>query len=300
MPITKWADTRRRCHSVISRVGFVSRLDEAEALETAASLFRFALGKGLTAVPEEEFARLKHLDGGRSLSEMKVDLIVTVGGDGTVLKTSMLMSKPTTPILAVNMGRRGYLTEVPPGEAEEAINDCLKGRIRLEERMKLSLMHGSGITVDGLNEALVAPALPYKMIDVKIRFGNNDLIDCRADGLVIATPTGSTAHAYSAGGPVLDPSLDAFALIFICPVDPIHPVVLPAKKDLSVTLSNSASKAAVIVDGRHSQDLLPGASITIRKSKDKAVFVRFDPPKLRRSLVRFPAVEICKSESISS
>ena len=156
---------------MISRVGFVSRLDEAEALETAASLFRFALGKGLTAVPEEEFARLKHLDGGRSLSEMKVDLIVTVGGDGTVLKTSMLMSKPTTPILAVNMGRRGYLTEVPPGEAEEAINDCLKGRIRLEERMKLSLMHGSGITVDGLNEALVAPALPYKMIDVKIRFG---------------------------------------------------------------------------------------------------------------------------------
>ncbi len=285
---------------MISRIGFVSRLDDAEALETATGLFKFAVSKGLGAIPEEEFARLKHLSGGKPLSEMKVDLVVTVGGDGTVLKTSMLMSKPSTPILAVNMGRRGYLTEVSPEQARKAIGDCLAGRIRLEERMKLSMMHGSGISVDGLNEALVAPGLPYKMIDVKIGVGNSDLVECRADGLIVATPTGSTAHAYSAGGPVLDPSLDAFVLVFICPVDPLHPVVVPAKEDLSIQLNSSASKAAVIVDGRHCQDLLPGASITIRKSKDKAVFVRFDSSRVRRSLVRFPAAEIGRSESAGS
>lgn len=285
---------------MINRVGFVSRLDDAEALSTATDLFRYADSRGLVVVPEEEFARSKHLSGGKPLAEMKVDLVVTVGGDGTVLKTSMLMSRPSTPILAVNMGRRGYLTEVSPEQAKKAISDCLAGKTRLEERMKLSMMHGSGISVDGLNEALLAPSLPYKMVDVKIGVGNSDLVECRADGLIVATPTGSTAHAYSAGGPILDPSLDAFVLIFICPVDPLHPVVVPAKKDLSVQLSSSASKASVIVDGRHCQDLLPGTSITIRKSKDKAVFVRFDSSRVRRSLVRFPAVEIDRSESARS
>jgi NAD+ kinase len=285
---------------LIGKVGFVSRLDDAEALETATSLCKFVLSKGLVAIPEEEFARLKHLSGGKPLSEIKADLIVTVGGDGTVLKTSMLIPKPNTPILAVNMGRRGYLTEVSPEQAKEAINDCLKGKMRLEERMKLTMTHGSGISVDGLNEALIAPALPYKMIDVKIGIGNSDLVDCRADGLIVATPTGSTAHAFSAGGPVLDPSLDAFLLVFICPVDPFHPVVIPARKDLSVRLSNSATRAVVVVDGRHCQDLLPGSSITIRESKDRAAFVRFDPPRIRRNLVRFPTVEISKRESASS
>jgi len=275
--------------SLIKRIGVVSRLDDNDALEAATDLFKFIVGKGLVGIPEEEFARLKRLSGGNPLSEMKADLIVTVGGDGTVLKTSMLMPEPETPVLAVNMGRRGYLTEVSPEQARDAVSACLKGKIRLEEHMKLSMVHSSGSSVDGLNEALVAPALPYKMIDVNIKVGGYDLVDCRADGLIVATPTGSTAHAFSAGGPVLDPSLDAFVLVFVCPVDPIHPVVVPAKKEISIALKNAASRAVVIVDGRHRQDLLPGTSILIRKSKRKAVFVRFDRPRVRRSLVRFPA-----------
>lgn len=275
----------------------VSRLDDSDALETATDLFKFVLSKGLVGIPEEEFARLKRFSGGKPLSEMKTDLIVTVGGDGTVLKTSMLIPEPGTPILAVNRGRRGYLTEVAPEQGREAIRDCLKGKIRLEEHMKLSVLQSSGSSVDGLNEALLAPALPYKMIPVNIRVGGYDLVDCRADGLIVATPTGSTAHAFSAGGPVLDPSLDAFVLVFVCPVDPIHPVVVPAEREISIKLSDTASHASVIVDGRHRQDLAPGASISIRKSKRKAVFVRFNRPRVRRSLVRFPAVEIRRSES---
>ncbi len=282
---------------MIKRVGVVSRLDDGDALETAADLFKFVLSKGLVGIPEEEFARLKRFSSGKPLSEMKADLIVTVGGDGTVLKTSMLIPEPDTPILAVNRGRRGYLTEVSPEQGREAIRDCLKGKIRLEEHMKLSVVHSSGSSVDGLNEALLAPALPYKMIPISIRVGGYDLVDCRADGLIVATPTGSTAHAFSAGGPVLDSSLDAFVLVFLCPVDPIHPVVVPAKREISIKLNDAASRASVVVDGRHRQDFAPGASISIRKSKRKAVFVRFNRPRVRRSLVRFPAVEIGRSES---
>lgn len=278
----------------------MSRLDNKDALETAADLFKFIARRGLVGIPEREFARVKRLNGGRPLTEMRADLMVTVGGDGTVLKTCMLMPEPSTPILAVNMGRRGYLTEVPPEDAREAVADCLKGKIRLEKHMKLTMVHSSGSSVEGLNEALVTSALPYKMIDVNIKVGGYNLVDCRADGLIAATPTGSTAHAFSAGGPVLDPSLDAFVLAFICPVDPVHPVVVSADKAISVKMSNKASRASVIVDGRHRQDLLPGTSVLIRRSKRKAVFVRFDRPKIRRSLVRFPAPEIGKSESAGS
>lgn len=282
---------------MIKRIGVVSRLDDSEALETAADLFKFILSKRLVGIPEEEFARMRRLAGGKPLSEMRADLIVTVGGDGTVLKTSMLIPEADTPILAVNMGRRGYLTEVLPEQGREAINYCLKGRVRLEEHMKLSVVHGSGASTDGLNEALFVPALPHKMIALNIQVGGHDLVDCRADGLIVATPTGSTAHAFSAGGPVLDPSLEAFVLVFICPVDQVHPIVVPARKEISIKLSNAASRASVIVDGRHRQDLAPGKSILIKKSKRKAVFVRFDRPRIKRSLVRFPAVEIGRSES---
>jgi len=285
--------------SLIRRIGIVSRLDDENALETAAGLFRFVTGRKLVGVPEEEFARLKQLGSGTPLSQMRADLIVTVGGDGTVLKASMVMPKPDTPILTVNMGRRGYLTEVSPEQAKDAIRDCLRGKMRLEEHMKLSMISG-GSTVDGLNEALIAPALPYKMIDVSMKVGGYDLVDCRADGLIVATPTGSTAHAFSAGGPVLDPSLDSFVLVFLCPVDPLHPVIISAKKQLSIRLSSVAPRSTVIVDGRHREDFQPGSSILIRKSKHKAVFVRFDRSKIRRSLVRFPGVEIGKSESASS
>jgi NAD+ kinase len=262
-------------------------------------LFEFVQNKGLIVIPEDDFARLQHLGGGKPLSEVKADLMVTVGGNGTVLKTSMLMPCPETPILAVNMGRRGYLTEVSPEQAKNAINDCLRGKMRLDERTRLTAIHSSGTSVDGLNEALVAPALPHKIIDVEIKVGSSDLVECRADGLIIATPTGSTAHAFSAGGPVLDPSLDAFVLVFICPVDPLHPIVVPANKDLFVKLKDGASRAAVIVDGRHRQDLLPGASITIRKSKNRAMFVRFDRSRVKRAMVRFSTAETVRSESTS-
>jgi NAD+ kinase len=285
---------------LIKRVGVVSRLDDRKALEIAANLFRFVCGKRLVGIPEEEFARLKQLPGGKPLSEMRADLIVTVGGDGTVLKTSMLIPEADTPILAVNMGRRGYLTEVPPERAKEAINECLKGRARLEEHMKLTVFHDDGSSVDGLNEALFVPTLPHKMITLNIEVGGHNLVECRADGLVVATPTGSTAHAFSAGGPVLDPSLEAFVLVFICPVDPVHPVVVPARKEVAVRLSNEDSRASVIVDGRHRRDIAPGKPVLIGRSKRKAVFVRFDRPRTRRTLVRFPAVEIGRSESAGS
>ena len=100
------------------KVGLVSRLDEPQALEVAATLAKQLRKRGVAVTAELELAKRGRLGGGRELSDLKADLIVTVGGDGTVLKTTMSIPEPETPILAVNMGRRGYLTEVEPNKAQ--------------------------------------------------------------------------------------------------------------------------------------------------------------------------------------
>ena len=276
---------------MFKKVALVPRLDNDDALDLAIKIHRFLSRRGVAVVPEAEFARACNLDNGKPFSEMSVDAVITVGGDGTVLKTCMLIPKPETPILAVNMGRRGYLTEVDPGDAIEAVAKCLKGKYRLEEHWKLSLYFEGKLLTDGLNEVLVASPIPSKMLEFSIYTGKHRLVDCRADGLIVATPTGSTAHALSAGGPVLETSLTAFALVFICPLEPFRSFVLSAEEGLSINLVDPKLKASVVVDGRYQRELMPKSNIAINKSKHKAVFIRLGAPYLGRSLTRVPSLE---------
>lgn len=278
------------------KIGIVSRLDNEEAVKLASDIHRFIVRKKLDAFPEEEFARMRALDKGTPLKEMDVDMIVTIGGDGTVLKTSMLMPTPETPMLAINMGRRGYLADVQPEDAMKAVDSCLAGKCRREEHMKLRVTMEKSRPVEGLNELLVAPILPYKMLDLQIQVGGYELVECRADGFIVATPIGSTAHAFSAGGPVLDPRLEAYVLAFICPVEPIHPVVVEADKDIAVRLAEPSERATVIVDGRYRRDITGSGEVKITKSDHRAVFLRFSKPSRRKTLLRFPLAEIERSE----
>ena len=124
---------------LVLKVGLVSRLDDPRALEVAGTLARQLRKKGLSITTELEVAKRGRLGGGRDLSDIRADLIITVGGDGTVLKTCMTIPEPETPILAVNMGRRGYLTEVEPNKALQAIDLFMRGKYRLEKRAKLAV-----------------------------------------------------------------------------------------------------------------------------------------------------------------
>jgi NAD+ kinase len=277
---------------LLKNVGVVPRLDSEEALGLALSICRHLKSRKVNILPEIEFARLKNIDGGVPLSQMNADLIVTIGGDGTVLKTSMSIPKAEVPILAVNMGRRGYLTEVEPEKALKALGECLSGRHRLEEHTKLSVYSDNKILTDGLNEVLITPATSWKMLQFELKHDGRKLIEQRADGLIVATSTGSTAHALSAGGPVLETSLEAFVAVFICPSSYVNSLVLSSKGDLNVRLVDPKIRATITVDGRYTKQLNPEAQLTIRKSENKAVFVRLDSSFLSRSLARPPKLEI--------
>jgi len=271
---------------MFKRIGVVSRLDVDEAIKLSNKVLNFLSKKGLEVILEEQLAKTLGLNSGAPLNKLNADLILTIGGDGTILKTCMNIPNPETPILSVDMGRRGYLTEVPPEHTLDAIEDCLAGKYKIEEHSKLSVFHEERFLVDGLNEALITSKTPLKPLHFDVSAGSYRLIEIRADGLIVATPTGSTAHAFSAGGPILETTLEAFDLVFICPLKPIRSIVIPDKLDVTIKVSNEKLGAVLVVDGCYIKELPLNSRILVKKSNHKALFIRFETKFLCRRLSR--------------
>ena len=276
---------------MVFKVGVVSRLDEPEALAVARNLARQLRKKGLSVIAESELAKLGRLGGGTYLKELRADLVVTVGGDGTVLKTAMTLPEQETPILAVNMGRRGYLTEVEPAKAMTAIESVRKGNYRIEKRAKLAVdMNGTHI-VDALNEVVISSGSPAKMLDLKIGIDSEQLLRFRGDGVIVSTATGSTAYAMSAGGPILDSSVDAFVVTFICPLDFVRPTVVSMDRTMYIETTTPKLKVLVVADGRFQRELVRGVKLRVRKSKHYTSFVRLGRRTPMGSLTRLHEME---------
>jgi len=209
------------------------------------------------------------------LKEMKTDLIVTIGGDGTILRTCVSIPKPEPPILAINMGVRGFLTEVEPKQAFTAVDNCLKGNFILEKCMKLSVQAGDDKFPDALNEVLISADELAKLVYARVSEDNQNVLHCQADGLMVATQTGSTGYSLSAGGPVLDPSVDAFVLTPVCPLSVFRPVVFPAKSSLTIDVIRPR-KVLIVVDGHHRKLLRSKTlGLTVTRSKYQTSFIRF-------------------------
>jgi NAD+ kinase len=217
---------------------------------------------------------------------MDVALLVTLGGDGTVLKAAKEMVKPKTPILAVNMGRRGYLTEVEPSEFETAFTNWEKGKYQLEEQWKLSVLHKNQVVGEALNEALLLPTIPAKMLNLNLTFHGKQVFQARADGIIVSTPTGSTAHSFSAGGPVLETSMDTVSLTLIAPLQPVKSIVVPVKAGVQLRVAEPGPRANLVIDGRVEREIGIGQSLSFRKSVNSTFFVRFGDSFLQRSLRR--------------
>lgn len=275
---------------MVTKIGLVSKLEGSEAPRVASKLRKAMIKKSLKVLPEERLAQLQRLPGGVPFSEMDADLIVTVGGDGTVLKTCMSIPRPETPILAVNMGRRGYLTEVDPDNAMHTIESFLRGTCRLEKRVKLSAAIEGEKPVDGLNEIVITSGTLSKMLHFTVSIDRSQLLDFRSDGLIVSTPTGSTAYSLSAGGPILDNSVEAFVMTFICPLENLTPLVVSMDSRIRLELAAPKLMGRLVVDGRFQRELAPQTPVTISRSPHKAVFVRLGPIRPLRGLVRLRPV----------
>ncbi|MDD1660883.1 MAG: NAD(+)/NADH kinase [Methanomicrobiales archaeon] len=251
------------------RILLVSRVDDEKALSFAAGLGK-ALQAAHTVIPEKALARRLGVTG-RSLGEAEADLAVVIGGDGSVLYTVQRL-KSQIPILGINWGEVGFLAELEPAEALSFLEGLREG-FRVERRMRIEISLSGEKLGDALNEAVIVTSRPAKMLRFTVEIDGILAERFRADGMLISTPTGSTAYAMSAGGPIVDPEVEGFLLVPLAPyMLSSRPVVIGSDRVLRVTLE-SEKPAKLVLDGQLTRELEIGSVLTVRRSENPALFV---------------------------
>jgi NAD+ kinase len=261
---------------VFKSVGLVARYDKKQAFKLAEELAEYLRNKGLEVYIEDTLAGKVNLpDKTVPLKNMKTDFIITIGGDGTILRTCLAAPEPEPPILAINMGVRGFLTEVEPKEARSAVERTLKGEFKIEKCAKLAVSTNGEAMPDALNDVVISAGEPSKILYTQICKDDEPILKCQADGLIVSTQTGSTGYSLSAGGPVLDPEVDAFVLTPICSLTVFRSLIFSA--DSKVTIEAIRPKEMlVLIDGNYRQLVTSKNPIlTITRSKNVASFIRF-------------------------
>ena len=212
----------------------------------------------------------------------EADLIVAVGGDGTMLHAASLMGAADIPLLGVNRGRLGFLTDVSPTKMLESLDRIFEGDYKREARLRLQARienaDGSEHTALALNDIVLQRRDTGRMLDFETRIGDRYVNKHMGDGLIVATPTGSTAYALSCGGPILEPQLDAVVLVPICPHTlSDRPVVTPSNQRISVVLlEREDTSAEVSVDGHTLDSLDPDDRLVIEESPHRVTLIH--PP----------------------
>jgi NAD+ kinase len=252
-------------------VGLIARYDKKPALKLVEELADYLKMKGLKVYIEDTLAdKITTKEEMVPLSEMKTDFLITIGGDGTILRTCINVPKPEPPILAVNMGVRGFLTSVEPKNAFEGLDKILKGDY------KLCTKAGEEAMPDALNDVVISSGEPSKILNAQICKDGTPILSCQADGLIVATQTGSTGYSFSAGGPVLDPEAGAFVITPICSLTMFHSLVFPANSTITFDVTKT-DEILVLIDGKYHKRVTskqPKVEVTI--SKNVTSFIRFE------------------------
>ena len=258
-------------------VGIIARYDKKPALKLAEELAEYLTKKGLKVYIEDTLAgKVATQEEMIPLSKMKTDFLITIGGDGTILRTCIGLAKPEPPILSINMGLRGFLTEAEPKNAFEAVNKIIKGDYKIEKSAKLSVIAGEERLPDALNDVVISAGEPSKILYTQICKDGKPILNCQADGLIIATETGSTGYSFSAGGPVLDPAVGAFVITPICSLTVFHSLVFPAYSTITFNVTK-AENILVLIDGKYRKQInskQPTLKVTV--SKNVTSFIRFE------------------------
>jgi len=251
------------------RVGIIAKVQIEEAIEVTRRLVKMLKGCEIVFGPDISKKFGKKFE---SEKLTKVDAIIAVGGDGTVLRAHRLAFGK--PVLGINVGARGFLAEVEPAEMKPAVEKLLKGELKIAERNGLTARIGGKKLPEALNDIVVTSAKSGKTVSLLVSVGKTPALKIRGDGLIAATPTGSTAYAKAAGGPVLDPELEGFVLVPICPSNSgAHSLIVPLGKEVEVRVVTPGEKALIVVDGHIEKELKIGEVVKISVSKKRAKFL---------------------------
>ncbi len=248
------------------KVGILIKPGIKEGKQLAQKLERWLKARGAKAYSTEMDMRK-----GKTLPR-GLDLLIVLGGDGTMLYAASLVGQSGVPVLGVNLGGLGFLTEVKKTELFPLLKKFLAGKVHLEERMMLKASVDTGRTKRGffaLNEFTIAKKTLSRMIELETRVDGIYLASFRADGLIVSTPTGSTAYCMAAGGPIVHPSMQCLVLIPICAHTlTSRPLVVPASSAVEVRLRIPGTEAHLTVDGRNGMKLKRDQRLVIKAAEE--------------------------------
>ena len=253
----------------IKSVGIVVKPDHAEALATAADLSAWLKTNGIEQIGEPLSAgdrRVEHE------SSLKADLVVVLGGDGTMISTARMIGGREVLVLGVNYGSLGYLTDFRIEEMFPALESIIAGQYEIDRRemLEAELVRNSERIAAGrvLNDVVINKSALARIIEIEVRLNGLFVNSFRADGLIISTPTGSTAYNLSAGGPIIYPSMNAVVITPICPFTLTNrPIVVPDDAEIALNLKDENEGVVLTFDGQTGYPLKAHDRVVIRKSE---------------------------------
>ena len=254
---------------MIRTVGLVAKYEEPKAADMVRWMVPWLKQRGKKVLVENGIARTGATSCTKKEMATQADLIVSFGGDGTLLNIAPLVERPEVPILGVNMGGLGFITEIAVDELESVLSKTLDGDYEVEKRMTLEIrVHSRRRKLHKfrvLNDVVITKGARSRIIDLETYVGEDYLCTYRADGLIISTPTGSTAYSLAAGGPILEPALGAIILSPICPHTLTNrPIVVPSKAMIRVTLRSFGDTVILSPDGQQGVRLNNGDKVEAR------------------------------------
>jgi len=264
----------------VTRVGLVTRTSSLEAVELSRVLDRQLRRRGLTVLHDSESAGARGTGGGTPRAQIGhlVDLVITLGGDGTLLSVARFPA-PNVPILGIDIGTLGFLTACGPDEYTKVLDLALDSQAPLEKRRLLAVT----VTEPGravkqfrvINDAVLSKLTLARIATIVVEVNGHSVARYRGDGLIVSTPTGSTAYNLSAGGPILLPTMPALVLSPICPHTlTLRPLVLPDSVKLMLSVENDPTDVTLTLDGQEGCSISKSARISIVRAPETVSLVR--------------------------
>ena len=277
----------------IRTVGIISKPRKEDLCSIVPALTDWLKRRSLEVLYDEETASCVSADSpavSRTELGSRADLAVVLGGDGTLLAAARALGDHNIPVLAINLGGLGFLTSFPREELYPALELALAGNYRISERILLDAsLERAGSVVDrhrALNDVVVNKAAMARILDLDLYFDGGYACSYKADGIIFATPTGSTAYSLSAGGPIVHPQVGAFLVTPICPhALSNRPLVVPDHMRVELVVASAQEDAFLTIDGQVGVQLRDGDRVTVTKAGHKLTLVR-PPDKVYFEILR--------------
>lgn len=263
-------------------IGILTKPKFPEVRTTLHDVVTWLRGRAIDVILDTTSAALLGEQGGYQKTALagKAAVLLVLGGDGTMLNAARLAGERGIPILGVNMGGLGFLTEVQLENLYPSLERVFANDFVLDERLMLKThLHRHGETVAQgtmLNDVVISKGTLARMIELKIRIQGQFVTNLRGDGLIVSTPTGSTAYSLSAGGPIINPAVEGLILTPVCPHTLTHrPLIVPLNAEIDVTLTSKDDGAMATLDGQVGVAMTQGDTVEIMASEHRTRLIRF-------------------------